>query len=184
MGGCLGCRRMEYFRDSGQGSISEEYHMSSNLMEERASFGKIRGKAICPRSHNLKPARLKPCSLALGSVLVTSSHSFVLITTLITIWELPCWFVNELFHHHCKAGWDERTDELWWMKSFSTMLGRASARYIHVNNICQFPGRSVAKTLPSRCSRLGSIPGQVTRSHMPQGRYKIPCATTKRGAAK
>lgn len=74
-GRCPGYRRMDYFRDSGQGGISEEYHMSSDLMEERASFGKIRGKATCPRPHNLKPARLKPCSLAVGSVLVTSSHS-------------------------------------------------------------------------------------------------------------
>ena len=33
-----------------------------------------------------------------------------------------------------------------------------------------FPCGPVAKTLCSQCSGVGSIPGQGTRSHMPQGR--------------
>lgn len=40
---------MDYFRDSGDEGISEDYHLSPDLKEERASFGKIIGKAICPR---------------------------------------------------------------------------------------------------------------------------------------
>ena len=39
------------------------------------------------------------------------------------------------------------------------------------------PCGPVAETLHSQCRGLGSIPGQGTRSHMPQ--LKIPCASTK-----
>ena len=47
-----------------------------------------------------------------------------------------------------------------------------------------FPGGPVAKTLHSQCRGLGSVPGQGTRSHMPQLRIhtlqqKILCAITK-----
>ena len=42
-----------------------------------------------------------------------------------------------------------------------------------------FPGNLVAKTPKSQCSGLGSTPGQGTRSHMPQLRWKIPSGTIK-----
>ena len=40
-----------------------------------------------------------------------------------------------------------------------------------------FPGGPVVKTLSSPCRGQGSVPGEGTRSHMPQ--LKISCATTK-----
>ena len=47
-----------------------------------------------------------------------------------------------------------------------------------------FPGESGAKILHFQCRGPGSIPGQGTKSHMPQLRVcmqqlEIPCATTK-----
>ena len=40
-----------------------------------------------------------------------------------------------------------------------------------------FPGGPLVKTLSSQCRGQGSVPGEGTRSHMPQ--LKISCATTK-----
>ena len=45
--------------------------------------------------------------------------------------------------------------------------------------IRDFPGGPVAKTPPSQLRGPGSIPGQGTRSHMLQGKLKIPSAATK-----
>ena len=50
---------------------------------------------------------------------------------------------------------------------------------IFKKKIWDFPGDPVAKTPRSQCRGLGSIPGQGTRSHMPQLKKKIPQATMK-----
>ena len=47
-----------------------------------------------------------------------------------------------------------------------------------------FPGGSVAKTLCFECKGLGSIPGQGTRSHMPQTGVCMPQLKIPRIAAK
>ena len=53
------------------------------------------------------------------------------------------------------------------------------------SNFGDFPGGPAAKTLHSQCRALGLIPGQGTRSHMPQVsvqrlQLKISYATTKK----
>ena len=51
--------------------------------------------------------------------------------------------------------------------------------------VCQFgdlPGSPVVKTLPSNAVGPGSIPGQGTRSHMPQLRVHMPQLRSPRAA--
>ena len=60
-----------------------------------------------------------------------------------------------------------------------THLALSSIPHSRKSQSWDFPGGPVAKTLSSQCRGPGSIPGQGTRSHMPQWRSKILCAITQ-----